>query len=158
MKRIQKTPGKSRTIPGIRRPSVRGPLPHSPFATLCHLLKVMKDQAVRLLSVLTPSHLSGITQVMWGALRLTRMKKKQRTTVLCQVRTCCCLLLWRQLQDVPVCGKGGGLRSCFYTVGWFSGTINRCEQSHLLSVFMEGILLSSPSLIVRNKVLRTLSF
>lgn len=108
MKRIQKTPGKFRMIPGIRRPSVRDPLPHSPFATLCHLLMVTKDQAVRPLSVLTPSHSSGITQVMWGALRLTRTKKKRRTTVLYQVRTHCWLLLWRQTVAGCLCvGREG---------------------------------------------------
>lgn len=87
MRQIKKTPEKSRMIPGIRKQSLRGPHPHSPFATLCPLLKAMRDQAVRPLSALTPSHWSGITQVMWEVLPLMKMMKKQHTTVLCQVRT-----------------------------------------------------------------------
>lgn len=58
-----------------------------------------------------------------------------------------------------LCGKGGGLRSCFDVVGWFSSTINRCEQSHLLSVLMKGMVLSKPSLYLeKHKVFRNLTF
>lgn len=108
MRQIQKTPEKSRMIPGIRRPSVRGPLHHSPFATLCPLLKVMKDPAVKPLSALTPSHSSGITQVMWEVLPLMKMKKKQHTTVLCQVRTNHQLfVLTRTTTGCPCVGREG---------------------------------------------------
>lgn len=136
MRRIKKTPEKSRMITGIRKPSLRGPHQHSPFATLCPQLRATRDQAVRPLSALTPSHLSGITQVMWEVLPLMKMMKKQHITVLCQVRANVQQfgLTWSSWR-MSLCGKGGGLKSCSHIVFWFSSTIYRCEQTHL---FDEG--------------------
>lgn len=141
MRQIQKTPEKSRMIPGIRRPSARGPLRHSPFATLCPLLKVMKDQAVKPLSVLTPSHSSGITQVMWEVPPLMKTKKKQHTTVVCQVRISCQLFVCHgQLPDVPLWeGRGTEVLLPHCWLGWR-------EQSHLLEALIKGTVLSKPSL------------
>lgn len=47
---------------------------------------------------------------------------------------------------LSLCGKGGGLRSSSHVVGSFSGTVNRCERSHLLDVLVKGMVLSKPSL------------
>lgn len=56
-------------------------------------------------------------------------------------------------------GKGGGMRSCSHVAGWFSSTINRCEQSHLLGSLMKGMVLSKPAYIFRNiRFLETLPF
>lgn len=56
-------------------------------------------------------------------------------------------------------GKGGGMRFCSHVAGWFSSTINRCEQSHLLDAMMKGMVLSKPSLYFqKHKVFRNLTF
>lgn len=57
---------------------------------------------------------------------------------------------------MSVYGKGGGSRSYFHIVCWFSGSVNRCKQSHLLSVLMEGTVLSKPSLYCNISVKKPL--
>lgn len=58
-----------------------------------------------------------------------------------------CPAVWLHMDSwrMSPCGKGGGLKSCSHIVGWFSSTVNRCEQTHLLDVLMKEMVLSKPS-------------
>lgn len=72
-----------------------------------------------------------------------------------------CPAVWFDMDSwrMCLCGKGGELNSCSHIVGWFSSTINRCEQTHLLDVLMKEMVLSKPSFYFqKHKVLEALLF